>query len=210
MARVTTTGFLIGLALALIAVGASPARANAIFIDASVLGAPPVLTVDDPSLFSDVTITAQTAKDSWFIDVTVLGIWSGGGNPLGFELFDPTSGKLVDSFGFNSVQFNVQRGPSTFEFALFEKDENGDVAGRFRNCPNRNPNIPLCQKEVEDGSFQLAEINGTLVGTDSQLFNVFLKGTVDSVPEAGSLVLLGGALVGAGLLRRRAKVSASR
>lgn len=196
---VVSTGFCLSLLTAL------PALATNVYIDVS--SGTPVVSSNDIwfAPLGGATSVTQIIPGGWAISFSMGGVWNGFGGPnRGLELTDLNTGKLVDSFGVDSVSWSGFLDYTTVYSQLYIQDSAGDVTGR---TPRIN-NAPVSTAVEIPGEFQLAMSN---MHTAYTSFDVYLKGfsvNASPVPLPSALWLFGSAVFGVvGLSRSRLKRS---
>jgi hypothetical protein len=170
------------------------AAIQSIFIDESVEGAKPTVTVSS-GLVGVAAITVNQVcpvpcfGDEWEINVAVpfTAAASGSGNT---QLMEPNSALVSDAIFFNR---NLELGGTAN--LLFELVSDTDTGMISHGCLAGVP----CSSIVENGAFQLV---GNLQTDVVGLVDVFLKSD-NEVPEPGTLGLLGAGVVLAGLAASR-------
>ena len=185
--------------------------ASSVYIDAS--GAIPTISGDffafipegSWSLLGPTSITSM-GSNAWDINFKVAGgdFATFGGSNRGLELVDPITGKISESFGFNSW---YREGGWTdvvaFDAYLYTSDDSGNLTGRTP----RIYNAPVATA-IKDGTFQLAMSN---MGTAYSTFNVYLKGGTSAStspapnPEPATMLLFGTGIAGMVGLRLKRK-----
>lgn len=179
----------LGGAVALMSLAPLHSSASAILIDGTGTGAPTVTSTSP--LFVGATFTPYLS--GWFISMTVQGDHlSDTSGQFGFQLFDPITNSLSDSFTYVSVGEPANQ--TIINVTLFSDDDPGGIIPPNAFCPG-----PQCRTAVEDGSFQLAYSS---VRTSLDSFDILLRSS-PTVPEPGSLALVGLALLGVSATQRR-------
>src|SRR5208283_2369954 len=153
-------------------------------IDESVEGALPTVTIPASAvgiITTSVVPISVSVGEGWTIILTFPSNSFDFVDVANFALIEQGTGLISDDIPLITIIRNV------FSYELLSDNDFGQIA---MGCTS-------CVSSIEDGTFQFTSNS---IGFGGATYDLYLKSDLD-VPEPGSLVLFGTALVGLGVIR---------